>query len=539
MTTTTTDTGLVSHHPAIDEGRVPLEAPVVAVTLLEDRAQVTRRGRVDVVAGRNRLTIHNVAPTLQDVSLRVTIEGGARVDDARARRAARVRQREKPEQARALEQKLDELADRHAALRDDASRVQHRAGVVAEMMQKALAELPQDAAWSIGDVGAWKQTFETLSQKSRRLLESAQGTRRELRTLQDAASFVVAERERLDRPDVAVLCLVEVDVFAEQAGSIELVVEYTVPNAIWRPTHEAVLVGNSLTVRSRAAVWQHTGEDWTNAALSFSTARSSLGHEPPLLRDDVLAVQKKDNRVVVQAREVAVSKAGLGRGGAGGGGGGARPAPTGVELPGVDDGGDIQNLKALQPMTVASDGRPVFVDLSTFTGPATRSLVIMAEADEKAFLKAACPHTGQQPLLAGPVDLLMDSGPVGSTRTLFIAPGEQLALGFGPDDDVRVRRTSEFKETVDDVDHWRRRTITVNLYLSNLGAEEKELEIVERLPVSEIDHVKVTLVEDKTSGAPTLDQDGFLRWSLMLGAHGRLRLSLVYVVAFAPSVTTG
>jgi len=538
MTTSTADTALVTHHPAVDESRLLVDAPVVAVTLLEDRAQVTRRGRVDVVAGRNRLTVRGVAPALQDVSLRVSVDGAARVDDARARRAARVRQREKPEQARALEQKLDELAERHAVLRDDASRVQHRAGVVAEMMQKALAELPQDAAWSIGDVNAWKQTFETLSQKSRRLLESAQGTRRELRTIREAASFVVAERERIDRPDVSLLCLVEVDVFAEQAGSIGLTLEYTVPNAIWRPTHEAALVGDSLTVTSRAAVWQNTGEDWTDAALSFSTARSSLGHEPPLLRDDVLAVQKKDNRVVVQAREVAVAKAGLGRGGAGGGGG--RPAPTtGVDLPGVDDGGDIQNLKARRPVSVPSDGRPVFVDLATFTSPATRSLVIMAEADEKAILKASCAHTGQQPLLAGPVDLLMESGPVGSTRTLFIAPGEQLALGFGPDDDVRVRRTTEAKETVDDVDHWRRRTITVNLYLSNLGATEKPLQVVERLPVSEIDHVKVTLVEDKTSGAPALDQDGFLRWTMELGARARLRLSLVYTVAFAPGVTSG
>jgi uncharacterized protein (TIGR02231 family) len=536
MTSITADSALITLHPAVDETRVRVDAPVVAVTLLEDRAQVIRRGHVDLVAGRHRLTVHGVAPALQDVSLRVDASDGARVEDARARRAARVRQHEKPEQARALEQKLDELAERHGALRDDASRVQHRAGVVAEMMQKALAELPEDAAWSIGDVNAWKQTFETLSQKSRRLLESAQGTRRELRTIQEAASFVVAERERIDRPDVAVLCLVEIDVFVARDGRIELTLEYTVPNAIWRPTHEAALVGDTLTVTSRAAVWQNTGEDWTNATLSFSTARSSLGHEPPLLRDDVLAVQKKDNRVVVQAREVAVAKAGLGRGGAGGSG---RAPTTGVELPGVDDGGDIQNLKALRPVTVPSDGRPVFVDLATFAAPATRTLVVMAEADEKAILKASCPHTGQQPLLAGPVDLLMESGPVGSTRTLFIAPGEQLALGFGPDDDVRVRRTSEFKESVDEVDHWRRRTITVNLYLSNLGAEEKQLEIVERLPVSEIEHVKVTLLEDKTSGAPALDQDGFLRWSLLLGARGRLRLSLVYVVAFAPGVTNG
>lgn len=531
----TTD-ALVTHHPAVDDTRVRLAAPVVGVTLLEDRAQVTRRGQLALAAGRNRLVIWDVAPSLQDVSLRVEVSGGARVDDARARRAARVRQAEMPEEARVLEGKLDELGDRHAALRDDATRVLHRAGVVAEMMEKALSELPQDAAWSIGDVNAWKQTFETLSQKSRRLLESAQGTRRDLRTIKDAADFVIAERSRIDRPDVQVLCLVELDVTAAAAGTFEITIEYTVPNAIWRPTHEASLKGDTLAVTSRAAVWQNTGEDWTDVALSFSTARSSLGHEPPLLQDDLLSVQKKDNRVIVQAREVAVSKAGLGRGG---GGGGGRPAAAGVELPGVDDGGDIQNLKALAPMTVPSNGRPVFVALSTFSAPATRSLVVMAEADDKAILKATAPHMGKNPLLAGPVDLVMDSGPVGSTRTLFIAPGEQLALGFGPDDDVRIRRTAENRETIDEIDQWRRRTVTVNLFLSNLGPDEKVLEIVERLPVSEIDHVKVTLQEDKTSGAPTLDQDGFLRWTMALQGKSRLRLSLVYVVAFAPGVTSG
>ena len=163
----------------------------------------------------------------------------------------------------------------------------------------------------------------------------------------------------------------------------------------------------------------------------------------------------------------------------------------------------------------------------------------MAEADEKALLKAVAVHGGRGPLLAGPVELSRESGPVGNTRTLFIAPGEQFALGFGPDDDVRVRRTVEVKESVDEVDRWRRRTMTVNLYLSNLGGADKDIEIVERLPVSETEHVTVTLVSDKTSGAPVLDEDGFLRWQMTLGARGRLRLSMVYVVAFAPGVSSG
>jgi len=532
MTTAATDItaqGTVTHHPAVDESRVRLTAPVTSATLLEDRAQIVRQGKISLTAGRHRLAVWDTAPTMQDVSLRVTATG-ARVDDARVRRAARVLHKEKPEVAARLEGKLEELAVRHGELRDDAERVQQRAGTVAEMLQKALSELPDDAAWSQGDATTWKQTFETLSQKSRALLSSAHTTRRELVTLQEAAGFVIEERRRLDRPDTRVLAIIELDLTVEASADVTVTIEYIVPNAIWRPTHEAALTGESLAVTSRAAVWQNTGEDWTDVQLSFSTARSSLGHEPPLLRDDAVATQKRDTRVVVRTREVAVSKAGLGRSG------GAAPS-TAVDLPGVDDGGDIQNLKAAHKVSVPSSGRPTFVPLSTWTAPAKTSLVVMAEADEKAIMKAVCAHKGTHPLLAGPVELVRESGPVGNTRTLFIAPGEELALGFGPDDDVRVRRTVESKEVVDDVDHWRRRTLTVNLYLSNLGAEEKTIDVIERLPVSEIDHVKVTLHEDKTSGAPSLDKDGFLKWTMNLGARGRLRLSLVYTIAFAPGVT--
>ncbi|MDP2339404.1 MAG: mucoidy inhibitor MuiA family protein [Deltaproteobacteria bacterium] len=553
MTTTTTTTtdpaaaaapALVLFHPAVDETRVKVSLPITKVTLLEDRAQVMRTGTVNVVVGKNRLALWDVAPVLQDVSLRVEVKlpsgttaASARLEDARVRRAMRVGHREKPEAAAVLERKLEELSRRHDELIDDAERSRQRASIVGEMMQKAVAELPEDAAWSLGDPNAWKQTFEALSQKSRGLLQEAQGTRSEIEEVRAQAHFTGNARALIDSPEQSMLTMIEIDLLGSTDGPVDVVVEYTVPNALWRPTHEAALQDGVLTLSSRAAVWQNTGEEWKNVELVFSTARSSLGHEPPKLSDDRLSVQKKDNRVIVEAREVSVSNAGLGRGGGGGAAAPMQPRPAGVDLPGVDDGGDIQNLKSLHKVTVPSDGRPAFVPVSSFSSVAETSLVVMAEVDDKAFLKAVGVHKGKDPVLAGPVELVRESGFVGTTRTLFVAPGERYQLGFGPDDDVRVQRTIETKEVVDEVDKWRRRTHTVALYLSNLGADEKQVEIVERLPVSEIEHVKVTLVADKTSGAPKLDDDGFLKWTMALPARGRLRLGLVYVTAFAPGVT--
>lgn len=538
---------VVLFHPAVDESRQRITVPITRVTLLEDRAQVLRMATVEVPPGKSRLAIWEVAPTLQDVSLRVESRApqgappdprATHVEDARVRRAMRVGHAEKPEVASVLELKLEGLERRHRELVDDAHRASQRASVVGEMMQKAVGEIPEDAAWSLGDPAQWKQTFEALSQKSRGLLQEAQATRAAIEEVRAEARFTADVRQLLDSPDKQMLAIIEIDLNNKdaQARSVDVVVEYTVPNALWRPAHEAALQDGLITLSSRAAVWQNTGEDWVDVDLVFSTARSSLGHEPPRLSDDRLSVQKRDTRVVVAAREVAVANAGLGRGG-NGAGAAAPPRSQGLELPGVDDGGDIQNLKSLHKVSVPSDGRPSFVPVATFTSPAEVTLVVMAEVDDKAFVKAVGTHKGKDPLLAGPVELVRHSGFVGTTRTLFVAPGEKFQLGFGPDDDVRVQRTVETREVVDEVDRWRRRTNSVALYLSNLGPDDKQVEIVERLPVSEIEHVKVTLQADKTSGSPHLDDDGFLKWTMTVPARGRLRLGLVYVVAFAPGVT--
>lgn len=523
---------LITHHPALDETRTKVSLPVVLVTLLEDRAQVKREATVSLQAGRNRLALWGLAPVVQDVSLRVDVQGPAKLVDARVRRAMRVGHAEKPEAAAALEKRLEELERQHHEAAESRERAASRAAIVDDMMHKAMEEVPEDAGWGLGHPATWEETFESLSRKSRALLSDERAQRATMERLVEEGQHIVNQRQLLDRPDHRMECVAEIDLDASAAGDVKLALEYVVPNALWRPFHTAELLdGKCLRFSTQAAVWQNTGEDWTQAQLMFSTARSSLGHEPPKLADDKLQAKKREQRVVVEAREVAVQTAGLGRSGGGGG-----PPPAGVQLPGVDDGGDVQNLRAQHTVTVPSDGRPNFVPITTFESEATTSLVVMPELDHKAFFKSVQPHAGKVPLLAGPVELMRASGFVGTTKTLYVAPGERFAIGFGPDADVRVQRTVDTTEEVDSVDQWRRKTHAVSIFLSNLGAEDKTLEVSERIPVSEIEHVEVTLVADKTSGAPEISEHGIVTWKMTLPASSRMRLSLTFVVAFAPGV---
>ena len=134
-----------------------IAAPVTQVTLLEDRAQVRRVGSLKLSAGQHLLVVPDVAPVLQDLSLRAHASEGAKVSDVRARRAMKVAPREKPEVLRALEVEIDALAEQLERLREDGALVGRRTFAVtfgATTAQRLYAALLL-APFALCPVMAW------------------------------------------------------------------------------------------------------------------------------------------------------------------------------------------------------------------------------------------------------------------------------------------------------------------------------------------------------------------------------------------------
>ncbi|HYO57188.1 mucoidy inhibitor MuiA family protein [Archangium sp.] len=536
MSTAIQLTGVERYEPALPESASVLDAPVRDVTLLEDRAQVTRRGTVRVRAGQNRVVVHGVAPVLQDVSLRAEVlSGQARVVDVRIRRSLRIRTVDKPEAARVLEERLEALRLEREQVLEDQARSRARFERIHQMLVLGASEIPEDAGWGMGAAAQWQDTFDALFRKARQLRETALRATFTAERLAEEIAAVMRQRRAMDRVDHQVVAWLEADVLADAEGEVDVRIHYVVPNALWRPLHTARLVeGNRVRFASSAAVWQDTGEDWKEVELWFSTARSSLGTEPPLLRQDLLTVKKKSETVVVQARQVQVQKAGLGSAPASGAA--APVAPSSVELPGVDDGGETRNLKAPGRSSIPSDGRPNVIPLFSFEDGAESSLVAFPELENKVFLRAVARNTSSSPVLAGPVELLQENGFVGWTQTLFVAPREKFELSFGPEESLRIQREEKKEGQLNPVSKWNEATTKLTLYLSNLSGAARTVSVTERLPVSEIEHVKVELDREKTSGAPVLDENGFCTWKVEVPANGHTRLQLCFKVSTAPGV---
>jgi uncharacterized protein (TIGR02231 family) len=162
-------------------------------------------------------------------------------------------------------------------------------------------------------------------------------------------------------------------------------------------------------------------------------------------------------------------------------------------------------------------------------------------------LRARLANPGPQPLLAGPVDLIMASGYVGRAEIGFVAAGEKFHLGFGPEADVRAHREERTeREEAGLLGGWNSQQVRVSVRLSNLGAERREIVVTERIPISEVEQVEVAVsapdgyllgTDDHPGGeeitqvtARAIDERGLVTWTVELPPLGRRAVALEYRV---------
>lgn len=522
-----------------------LDAPVSTVTLLEDRAQVRRIGKIQLTQGLWRIKIQQVAPVLSDKSLRAEFceeYAGARIDDVRVRRQMLVKEEERladvgTRDFASLQAEVRSLLKSFNNTTEDRQHLESCFDQVSTILAKGLQELPVDAIWGQIDPKSWREQIQTLFKQLRDLRAEILSSYHTQEHLKQQIDDLIAKARALSRPDTVYTARIEADLMIPQAGEYAIAFDYVVPGAMWRPWHQARLVetGNFeslLSFRVDGCVWQRTGEDWKDVDLVFSTARASPGTEPPLLTDDTLNVQEKDTRIIIQARDQKIQTTGLGTGAV------TAPveAPVTVDVRGVDDGGEVRNIRASGKATIPSDGRPYRVPIFSFDSPAVVEYVLMPELSCQVVLKSEQSNTSHFPILAGPVELVRTSGFVGRTSVLFIAPGEKFALGWGPDGAMRVQRTQTRETKQDHLTKWNILTTTTKLFLSNIGAERRVIKTTERVPVSELEQVKVEVLSDKTTNGVQPDENGFCTWNFTLEPYSQLEASLVFRIWAAPEV---
>jgi uncharacterized protein (TIGR02231 family) len=512
----------------------PLANRAEEVTFFEDRAEVRRVAHLDATAGALWVALPGVSPAMDDRSLQVAVEGpeGATVLTARVYRRLHTPGALGREALDALDAEARQHARAAAFERAQASRLdaeRARLDALITQWRDALSEVPLGAHQPDG-LTPWRQAFDALNARHRDATSARTLAAHAIEDADRAAALARARAQQADTRQPVCEACVEVQLDAALGGPLTITATYRVPCALWRPEHLARLRLPSPTAADAtlewltwATAWQATGEDWSQVRATFSTARPAQTSSPPLLQEDRLYTRLRsteERRVItVHAHEQAIERA----------------AATAQDIPGVDDGGQPLRITCPHPVTIPPDGLPVRVELDQRAWPVSVGRRVVAARSEAAHLYARAPaapsplHPGL-PLLAGPVQIARDQGWVGRAKLDFTADGQDLTLGFGTDDAVRVRRTTHTERPDKLSGQLERRTVRVSL--SNLSDAPRLVEVVERVPVSELQEVQITRLSGDDPWQS--DDDGFQRITLTLPPNGYRALTLRYEVR-APS----
>jgi hypothetical protein len=138
------------------------------------------------------------------------------------------------------------------------------------------------------DVASWGKALDFIAQRTNTARARALGLDTQRGDLIKERDRLFAEVNKLNRggfSDRVVEVVAIVELPRSGAGAADVELEYFVPGARWKPAYDLHFAAarGQLRVETAAVVEQSSGEDWTDAALAFSTAIPGRGIDLPEL----------------------------------------------------------------------------------------------------------------------------------------------------------------------------------------------------------------------------------------------------------------
>ncbi len=428
---------------AASAGEIDAASKVDAVTVYPDAAIVTRVAEVDLSQGDNVVVFKNLPLAVDPASLRLEGAADAALTIGAVETLVTPAAAKAPDDAFAA--KIASLRDERAGLQTTIDALQAKRAMIVRFSQSGPEKLSPDSKPL--EVGAWPAAWDAVEAALAKVGADLRPALDKARALDEEIKALEAQR---GAPQLqAARRTTSVAIAAARDAHASLRLSYRVSGVGWVPAYDAALNASgdatSLTLTRRAGISQTTGEDWSDVALTVSTARVARA---------VDIVDVESEKIDFWRPEAPVAEAGKAPTAKG------RAAPSGVVF-GLDAAGSqavaapapepivaqeaaaqlqasayAAQFKAPGRVTLASDGARKSFLLGRLVAQPTLALKTVPGVDPTAYVEAHFVDAEDAPILPGEVALLRDGAYIGQSRIGFVAPGDGVDLGFGGDDKV-------------------------------------------------------------------------------------------------------
>ncbi len=494
-----------------------------AVTVYPDAAIVTRIAELDVPEGESTVGFAGLPTSLDPASLRVEAMGEARIEIGGLESGVQALDPKAANDAFAA--KMTALLAERDRLAVAIQALQGERAMILRFSQSGPDKLgPDSKPLAIADwQGAWSAIHDGLAKVDAELRPAEADSAKveaQIRVLQGEQSQAAQATQRL--ANVALL--------ARGAGHATFKLSYRIQGVGWRPAYDASLDATTnrgeVALTRRALIAQRSGEDWRDVALTVSTARVAQATGVAALEtlhvDFWQPVEADAMRAAPMAAGGVAAKST------------APAAPAPLDKPKVLEQsvevtsmarGSAYAADFLAPgrVTILADGTQRSIALLRSVAKAALTIKTAPAQDTAAYLEAKFPNDGDAPVLPGEVSILRDGAFIGLGAMPFVAPGDNVTLGFGADDRVKVTRAPVTRKENEPTwfNQSKVATMEFKTNVKNLHPVPVNVQVVDQLPVSQNTSIVVDLSPVTT--APTDKQvngkPGVLGWSLDLAPN--------------------
>ena len=533
---------------------------ITKVTVYRGQALVTRTININLPAGNSELIVKDLPAKIVPESLYAQTSDNIKV------LSVRYREKAVKEDTREEVKKLDaQIEDSARQLFHTERGLKHLSNQWGNMFSK-LRQFTVDATKS--DLNRGLLTFEPIKkltifieEKGIEYYERATELRDEISTLKKELELLNRKRKELDigRSRTERQAVLFVRKQGRKKASIEL--SYLVNGANWLPQYNlrADAGKSNVLIEYNAVVNQTSGEDWDGVRLRLSTAEPSMVAAPPVLepmpvvlggrprfvggpanqkaeagrtpfrdRSEQFQQLLKSRRQTArkgkaaqqrlqqlsmsnQALEFDASKKDL-----------IQMKQQAAEIARTE--GVSVTYKLPGRLTLPSRTDQQLVSIASITATADFKLIATPLLTDYVYLQAELLNAGDTILLAGPAAMFRNGEFVGKSQLPIVTIGEKFTAGFGIDSQVQVVRELENKETRTQGGN-RIDTYYYRIALSNYKNTSAELQLLDRLPYTDDNSVKIELLKTQpelsknTEYRRTAHKKGILRWVLNLKAN--------------------
>ena len=384
-----------------------------------------------------------------------------------------------------------------------------------------------------------KKMQELAHNKSANATE-IQEQKKRLQNLKQRKQNIASERKNQTE------AVVDIGVSSDCTVTIQLT--YLVTNATWSPTYSirANAEGNAITIDYDAEITQKTGENWTDVALTLSTAQPQQSimppmpspwyvtlHEPPVQPSARVGFRESAPRENT-AQDSRMSFA----------------LETNKQVLGASAAasivGDGPAVSFVLPRTVTVPSNAADSQTSSIASIETSAqqyLISVPMLTDRVFTRSEASNKSDYILLPGRASIFHGSDYVGKTSLSTISPNETFQIDLGIDPSITGTRTLVEKTTTSTglFGSGKKTVYEYQIKISNGNNKPITLRVFDRIPISRNEEIEITL--DAVSTPLSTDAEylkterpqGILRWDLTIPANmtGEQSFSMTWQVTVA------